>query len=103
VEGKRTPPIKPKPGTPVPAKPSADRPTVIGEGWNSVVVLRGTAPSNPMLDQLLAKSPTVQGSWGTGKIVSSKMVNALITTDGRVFVGLVTPEALQAAATKAPR
>lgn len=103
VEGKQTPPIKPKPGTPKPVKPSADRPTVIGEGWNSVVVLRGKAPSNPMLDQLLAKSPTVQGAWGTGKIVSSKMVNALVTTDGRVFVGLVTPEALQAAATKAPR
>ncbi|MEU4389438.1 hypothetical protein [Kribbella sp. NPDC023855] len=103
VEGKQTPPITPKPGAPKPVKPSADHPTVIGEGWNSVVVLRGKAPSNPALDQLLAKAPTVQGTWGTGKIISTKMVNALITTDGRIFAGLVTPETLQSAATKTPR
>ncbi|MEV8371888.1 hypothetical protein AB0P21_04075 [Kribbella sp. NPDC056861] len=110
--GKQTPPITPpKPGTPdkpsTPAKPSApsaNRPTVIGEGWNTVAVLRGASTAgNPALDQLLAKAPTVQGPWGTGKILSTKMLNALITTDGRIFTGLVTPDALQAAATKAPR
>jgi outer membrane lipoprotein-sorting protein len=103
--GKKTPPILPKPGTPKqPSVPSADRPTVIGQGWNAVVELRGKAQTgNPALDQLLAKAPTVQGTWGSGKILSTKMVNALITTDGRIFTGLVTPEALQSAAAKAPR
>lgn len=103
--GKKTPPILPKPGTPTkPGLPSADRPTVIGEGWNSVVMVRGKAQSgNATLDQLLAKAPTVQGSWGSGKILSTRMVNALITTDGRIFAGLVTPDALQSAAAKAPR
>ncbi|MFI5707949.1 outer membrane lipoprotein carrier protein LolA [Kribbella sp. NPDC051620] len=105
--GKQTPPILPKPGAPKPAQPSvpsADRPTVIGEGWNAVVELRGkTQTGNPALDQLLAKAPTVQGTWGSGKILTTKMVNALITTDGRIFTGLVTPEALQSAAAKTPR
>ncbi|WP_026163083.1 LolA family protein [Kribbella catacumbae] len=104
VLGKQTPPITPKPGAPKPAKPSGDGPTVIGQGWDSVVVLRGQAPAgNGTLDQLLAQAPTVQGSWGSGKIVTTKMVSALITTDGRIFAGLVTPETLQEAATKAPR
>jgi outer membrane lipoprotein-sorting protein len=94
-----------KPGTAGPEKP-----TVIGQGWDSVVMIKGAQTSglNGMtgsgsLAQLLAKAPTVQGSWGKGKLVTSKMVSALITDDGRVFAGLVTPDTLQAAAAKAPR
>ncbi|MEU4193829.1 hypothetical protein AB0E69_18160 [Kribbella sp. NPDC026611] len=93
-----------KPGQ---GKPGADaKPTVIGEGWEAVAMIRSgeTAQlTNGPLGQLLAKAPVVQGSWGKGKLVTSKMVNALITDDGRVFAGLVTPDTLQAAAAKAPR
>jgi outer membrane lipoprotein-sorting protein len=91
-----------KPGSGI---PNADKPTVIGTGWDSVVVLRGAklpTDAGP-LTQLLANARTVQGSWGSGKILSTKMVSALITDDGRVFIGLVTPDTLQAAAAKAPR
>ena len=104
----------PNRGKPVkPGKPGAerpDKPTVIGTGWDSVAMIRGAnaagLASNPAagpLAQLLAKAPTVQGSWGRGKVLTTKMVSALITDDGRVFVGLVTPDTLQAAAAKAPR
>ncbi|MBP2357308.1 outer membrane lipoprotein-sorting protein [Kribbella aluminosa] len=91
-----------KSGTP------ADKPTVIGTGWDSVVMFKGGAQTagltgNGQLAQLLAKAPTVQGSWGKGKVLTSKMVSVLITDDGRVFAGLVTPDTLQAAAAKAPR
>ncbi|WP_432892692.1 LolA family protein [Kribbella sp. CA-245084] len=96
-----------------PAKPGAaqaDKPTIIGTGWDSVAMIRGAntagLASNPAagpLAQLLGKAPTVQGSWGKGKVLTTKMVSALITDDGRVFVGLVTPDTLQAAAAKAPR
>lgn len=87
-----------------PKKPSADKPTVIGAGWESVAMVRGVKTTgNGPLDQLLANAPTVQGSWGKGKVLTSKMVSALITDDGRVFVGLVTPDTLQSAAAKAPR
>jgi outer membrane lipoprotein-sorting protein len=101
VPNRITPPkkISPKPGS---AK--ADEPTVIGKGWESVVMVKGARISgNGPLDQLLANARTVQGSWGKGKILTSKMVSALITDDGRVFAGLVTPDVLQAAAAKAPR
>lgn len=95
-------PSKPEPGK----KPgTANEPTVLGEGWSSVVMVRGvklTGAGGPV-DQLLASAPTVQGSWGKGKLISSKMVNALITDDGRVFAGLVTAQTLQDAAAKAPR
>jgi outer membrane lipoprotein-sorting protein len=94
--------VKPtKPGT-----ANADKPTTIGTGWDTVAMIRGAQTSGLTggpLGQLLAKAPSVQGSWGKGKIVTSKMVSALITDDGRVFVGLVTPDTLQAAAAKAPR
>ncbi|HET6986916.1 MAG TPA: hypothetical protein VFI00_09880 [Kribbella sp.] len=93
-------PKRVKPGT-----ANADKPTVIGTGWESVAMIRGVQATtgNPALDQLLANAPTVQGSWGKGKVLTSKMVSALITDDGRVFVGLVTADTLQAAAAKAPR
>jgi outer membrane lipoprotein-sorting protein len=102
VEPKQVEPRQTKPGT---AK--ADEPTVIGEGWESVAMIRGAQTGqltgNGPLAQLLAKAPTVSGTWGKGKVLTSKMVSALITDDGRVFVGLVTPDTLQAAAAKAPR
>ncbi|QNE23331.1 outer membrane lipoprotein carrier protein LolA [Kribbella qitaiheensis] len=96
---------KPNGTKPDTGKSDADKPTVVGKGWESVVVLRGAklpADAGP-LGQLLAKARTVQGTWGSGKILTTKMVSALITDDGRVFIGLVSPDTLQAAAAKAPR
>jgi outer membrane lipoprotein-sorting protein len=89
-----------------PKRPAtADRPTVIGEGWETIAVFRGVKldPGNGPLAQLLTNARTVQGSWGSGKILTSKMVSALITDDGRVLVGLVTADTLAAAAPQAPR
>ncbi|HZX03095.1 hypothetical protein [Kribbella sp.] len=104
--------IAPKQTTPklLPRKSGAQagKPTVIGNGWDSVVMFKGGTQTagltgNGQLAQLLAKAPTVQGSWGKGKLVTSKMVSVLLTDDGRIFAGLVTPDTLQAAAAKAPR
>jgi outer membrane lipoprotein-sorting protein len=103
---KRVEPKQVEPKT-MPGTANADKPTVIGAGWESVAMIRGAQTGqltgNGPLAQLLAKAPTVSGSWGTGKVLTSKMVSALITDDGRVFVGLVTSDTLQAAAAKAPR
>lgn len=90
---------------PAPKKlPAGDRPTVVGEGWESVAVFRSELPQgNGALQQLLANARTVEGSWGKGKVLTSKMVSALITDDGRILVGLVSPDVLEAAAVKAPR
>ncbi|WP_237706817.1 LolA family protein [Kribbella flavida] len=116
VTEKKLPAITPKkadpakPGAPkalpkTDPKKAADRPTVIGQGWESIVVLRDVKlpRGNAALDQLLANARTVQGSWGSGKILTSKMVSVLITDDGRVLTGLVTADTLAAAAPLAPR
>jgi outer membrane lipoprotein-sorting protein len=96
-----------KPGTTKPGaqKPSANQPTVIGTGWESVAMIRGAKlpAGNGALDQLLAKAPTVDVNGASGKILTTRMVSALIMDDGRAFVGLVSADTLKAAAAKAPR
>ena len=94
--------------TPRTTKPDqADRrggPIVVGKGWEAVAVSRWQRDSSGMLGQFLANAQTVSGSWGSGKLITSRMVTALFTDDGRVLVGMVPGSVLeQAAATPAAR
>jgi outer membrane lipoprotein-sorting protein len=69
---------------------------VIGEGWTSVLVARlpeGNAQLENMR-QFLEMLPAVSGDWGTGHTISTELLSALVTDDGRVLVGAVTPERL---------
>jgi outer membrane lipoprotein-sorting protein len=67
-------------------------PTVIGEGWESVAVIEaGDIASEPLLVQL---TTAVDG----GRLLSTDLANALIADGGRVLVGAVPLERLQAAA-----
>jgi outer membrane lipoprotein-sorting protein len=103
------------PNRPFPHQPNGTRPpqrnlgaappTVIGTGGDAVAVTHFNADttSNGMLQQLLAKAPSISGSWGTGKVVSSRMVTALVTDDGRLMIGFVPQSVLEQAAAKAPR
>jgi outer membrane lipoprotein-sorting protein len=77
------------------------KPTVIGTGWEAVAVTRWT--EGTMLDQLLMNAREVNGSWGTGRVLTSRMVNALFLDDGRVLIGMVPTSVLEAAAARAPR
>ena len=52
----------------------------------------------PTPRQLAEIGSPVSGAWGSGRLVTSKLVNALILPDGRMLVGLVTPDRLEAAA-----
>jgi outer membrane lipoprotein-sorting protein len=82
------------------------KPTVVGKGWTSVLVAKmpagdsakntGPAQAKGLIDAL----PKVSGSWGSGHLLKSSLFSALITDDGRVFVGAVAPETLYAAAGK---
>jgi outer membrane lipoprotein-sorting protein len=93
--------------------------TVVGKGWTSVLVARlpkdmTTMPGGDTKgDQrgglpILGALPTVSGSWGSGHLLRSRLFSVLLTDDGRVLVGAVSPERLQevagdpAAALKAP-
>ncbi|MFH9135390.1 outer membrane lipoprotein carrier protein LolA [Streptomyces sp. NPDC017524] len=82
---------------------------VIGEGWTSIAEIRtpgGTglpaagsgdvpAEAQGFLDALGDK---VTGKFGSGTVFKTRLVNALLTDDGRVYVGAVTKDALVRAA-----
>ncbi|MFL6056216.1 MAG: LolA family protein [Actinoallomurus sp.] len=81
--------------------------STIGSGWT--VVKRLTLPKdtpqngqknvqNGMLSALQKAATPVSGSWGSGRLLRTKLVSALLTDDGRVYVGAVTPDLLEQAA-----
>ncbi|WP_236246352.1 DUF2092 domain-containing protein [Streptomyces sp. CC210A] len=87
-------------------------PNVIGEGWTTVLELAGpAAPSGAggeglpaEADKLLgALGDQVTGKFGSGTVFKTRLVNALLTDDGKVYVGAVTEKALLDAANQAAR
>ena len=83
-------------------KGAGESPTVLGKGWTSVLVLRGVdakgAASSPELSALLRSASKVSGPYGSGRVLSTALVSALLLDDGRLFVGSVTPAVLEQAA-----
>lgn len=80
----------------------APRPTVIGKGWETVIGFpaapggQGAAWTESLLkDPLLSQAAVVVPG---GRLLSTALVNVLLTDDSRVFVGMVPAERLQAAA-----
>ncbi|MET9495423.1 DUF2092 domain-containing protein [Streptomyces sp. NPDC006552] len=86
---------------------------VLGKGWTSVAELKlpgdsgaaglatGSAPggmpadAQHFLDSLGSK---VTGKFGSGTVYSTRLVNVLLTEDGKVYAGAVTKDALVKAA-----
>ncbi|WP_027659653.1 LolA family protein [Salinispora fenicalii] len=73
----------------------------VGTGWATVVVAEvdeGQHPAAteeaPDLDLLAGQLPAVQGDWGSGRLFRSELMTALLTDDGRLIVGAVSPERL---------
>ncbi|MBT2409819.1 DUF2092 domain-containing protein [Streptomyces sp. ISL-12] len=79
---------------------------VIGEGWNAVATFDTGAQGGLLtgdtggdLDGFLGSlGDQVKGEFGSGTVFSTRLVNALITDDGTVYVGAVTKDALVEAA-----
>lgn len=71
---------------------------VVGEGWTSVLVVKGDPVSGEAepkeLAGLLGSLQKVNGDWGSGRLLSGALFSALLTDDGRVLVGAVAPEKL---------
>lgn len=83
----------------------------LGEGWNSVAVLELPGPvlqpggggvtggrdgaegrsAERLLDSF---TDEVSGDFGNGRVFSTRLINALITDDGTVYIGAVTEEGL---------
>lgn len=87
-------------------------PKTIGEGWNSIVVLdtggegmpsgasgaSGSTGNSDVDGFLNSLGDHVTGTFGSGTVFSTRLVNALITDDGKVYAGAVTKAALVKAA-----
>ncbi|MBF8192013.1 DUF2092 domain-containing protein [Nonomuraea sp. K274] len=101
------------------AKDAAKDVKVVGDGWASVAVLPysaadlaakpaetpegagefgGDGDPAALIDSVLKSATPVSGTWGSGKLIRTKLVTALLTDDGRLLVGAVTPEEITKAA-----
>lgn len=74
-------------------------PVVVGTGWTAVLVASAPAPTTPdqagsELDAILAALPPVSGAWGSGRLLTSDLFSVLLTDDGRLLVGAVSPAQL---------
>ena len=83
----------------------ASAPRTIGSGWMTVGVfpaagLTGGPAGGPAGPLLRAATP-VHGSWGSGRLLRTSLFSVLITSNGRVLIGAVTPSVLYAAAAQA--
>ncbi|MER0242810.1 DUF2092 domain-containing protein [Streptomyces sp. HSW2009] len=82
---------------------------VIGEGWGTVAKLKlpggvptgeqGDSDEGAVAQQFLDKlGDKVKGDFGSGTVFSTRLVNALLTDDGAVYVGAVGKDTLIEAA-----
>jgi outer membrane lipoprotein-sorting protein len=84
----------------------AEAVTVVGHDWTSVLVTRGVDRAKVLSavggDQLagavLGGFHDVSGSYGTGRLLTTNLVNVLWLDDGRLIVGAVDRGLLEAAA-----
>jgi outer membrane lipoprotein-sorting protein len=102
-----------KTSTLAPQSKSADMPTVIGKGWGSALVVKMPVPTASAgttsgtgaatdktvagLMKYVGMLPKVSGKWGSGHLMAGSAFSALLTDDGRLVVGAVTPKGLYAA------
>ena len=102
-------------------KDSTGGPTMIGKGWLAVAdlpssVLSSATASTPagssggsalggstnaVIGALLRSATRVSGPWGSGRLLRTSLVSLLITDNGRVLAGPVTPRVLYQAAAQA--
>ncbi|MGW2276689.1 LolA family protein [Streptomyces sp. NPDC001770] len=75
----------------------------VGEGWTTI--LRAEAPGGADLASAKGSSSLLDafgdkatGKFGSGTVFSTRLVNALVTDQGKVYVGAVTRDALLRAA-----
>ncbi|MFC7883700.1 outer membrane lipoprotein carrier protein LolA [Streptomyces sp. NPDC057376] len=81
---------------------------VIGEGWNSIATFDTGGQGLPTASAggdagalggfLGSFGDQVKGDFGSGTVFKTRLVNALITDDGKVYAGAVTKDALVKAA-----
>lgn len=95
----------PPPGTTVTDAPAEQpgqgaqqaQPTVVGDGWDTVVIATRPAdqqqtPQN--VPDLSSVGTPVSGTWGSGRLITTAVASAILTDDGRVAAGAVPEQVL---------
>jgi hypothetical protein len=95
--------------------------SMIGKGWLAVADLPSSAltdatqphqpssgsglsgDSDQVIGALVKSATPVSGSWGSGRLIKTSLISLLITDNGRVLVGAVTPQVLYSAAAQAAK
>lgn len=82
-------------------------PRVLGDSWTSVLVVDGvdlgsggSGSDARVLRELLGAATPVQGTFGQGRMLRTTLLTVLLTDNGRLYAGAVTPQALEAAAAR---
>jgi outer membrane lipoprotein-sorting protein len=89
------------------APASSQSPRVLGDSWTSVLVVdgvdlgsTGSGSDTQTLRELLGATTPVQGAFGQGRMLRTTLLTVLLTDNGRLYAGAVTPQALEAAAAR---
>ena len=78
-------------------------PTVIGDGWDRVLIMKRPAPDAPEDERgpdLAELGTPASGPWGSGRLITSAVASAIVTDDGRLAVGAVPEQVLSEALTR---
>jgi outer membrane lipoprotein-sorting protein len=96
--GPRTPTEKEREQARQEAQEARDQVTIVGSGWSTVAVRKMSgdpdASASPELESFLSQLQPVSGAWGSGRLLAGKAFSVVVTDDGRIAVGAVTPETL---------
>lgn len=110
--GAGTNPTPATPSRPSASAPSASgtsgAPKIVGSGWSTVVVAPFTLPTSQQgggsaadsaaqLNGILKALPTASGTWGSGHVLQGTLFSLVLTDDGRVALGAVSPDRLYTA------
>jgi hypothetical protein len=82
-------------------------PTIIGQGWTSIVKLTGVdltgsdATRGQSAQALMRSLSPVSGPYGSGRVLKTSLVSVLLLDDGTAYIGAVQPAMLEEAATTA--
>jgi len=71
-----------------------DKPTVVGDGWDRVIVEKVPQNNPDRAKQIAGLGTPTSGPWGNGRLVKTAVGTAIITDDGRVAAGAVPEQVL---------
>ena len=92
-----------------PAEQARTAATTVGDGWDTVKIMRKPAdtapdtaapnaatpdPARPDAPDLSSVGTPVTGSWGSGRLITTSVGSAIVTDDGRVAAGAVPEQVL---------